>query len=66
MADANAPNAAGVDVEVTDTGLDVERLLNDPALAWRLAQEARSSGKWALASKLVRIAREAGDRVAAQ
>lgn len=65
MADLRALHETIADTEVGDE-VNEERLLNDPALAWQLAQEARTSGKWALASKLVRIAREAGFRVEAQ
>ena len=61
MAESNQPHAANGDLAFVDSEVNVARLLNDPALAWRLAQEARINGKWALASKLVRIARQAGD-----
>jgi len=52
LANSNAANA--------ETDVNFEALADDPALAWQLAQEARRDGKWALASRLVRIAREAG------
>ena len=55
MANLSAANAATTEPEV-----NFEALADDPALAWQLAQEARQDGKWALASRLVRIARAAG------
>ncbi|MHA1565406.1 MAG: hypothetical protein ACTSX7_08855 [Alphaproteobacteria bacterium] len=54
MATLSAASAVNADTEV-----NFEALADDPALAWQLAQEARRDGKWALASRLVRIAREA-------
>ncbi len=59
MADLSASDTADTDAEI-----DFELLLDDSGLAWRLAQEARSNGKWALASRLVRVAREAEQREA--
>ncbi len=55
MANSNVANTVNAETDV-----NFEALADDPALAWQLAQEARRDGKWALASRLVRIAREAG------